>query len=202
MRTSPGTLASKAKSSGLAWLLAGGKSTKSAIAYLSTGEVMPHRNNFMFSPPPTAPRNIHEATPHQPNPKPPLRNPHDMALELVSGADFLCTLLCRAGPVDLRGFRGSRGRPDPENDRFSAKSKTLLCKTPIWQPPKGRPLLAEDPPFLLVESPASTCTSFCFGVEVGGREGRCGCTDPAGSKKAFCLSTTSSSSWWCGSGSK
>ena len=49
-------------------------------------------------------------------------NPREMALELVSGADFLCELMCGAGPVDLRGSRGPRGRPDPENDRFSAKS--------------------------------------------------------------------------------
>ena len=47
-----------------------------------------------------------------------------MALELVSGADFLWKLMCGAGPVDLRGSRLPRGRPDPENDRFSAKSKT------------------------------------------------------------------------------
>ena len=52
------------------------------------------------------------------------------ALELVSGADFLCTLMCGAGPVDLRGSRVPRGRPDPENDRFSAKSKTPF----LWVP--------------------------------------------------------------------
>ena len=57
----------------------------------------------------------------------PLLNPREMALELVSGADFLCKLMCGAGPDDLRGSRGPRGRPDPENDRLSAKSKILLC---------------------------------------------------------------------------
>ena len=47
----------------------------------------------------------------------PLLNPREMALELVSGADFWCKLTCGAGPADLRGSRGPRGRPDPENDR-------------------------------------------------------------------------------------
>ena len=56
-----------------------------------------------------------------------LSNRREMALELVSGADFLCKLMSGAGPVDLRGSRGPRGRPDPENDRFSTKSKTPLC---------------------------------------------------------------------------
>ena len=32
-----------------------------------------------------------------------------MALELVCGADFSHNLLCRAGPVDLRGFPGLGG---------------------------------------------------------------------------------------------
>ena len=53
-----------------------------------------------------------------------------MALELVSGADFLCKLMCGAGPVDLRGSRVPRGRPDPENDRFSAKFKTTFPWVP------------------------------------------------------------------------
>ena len=57
----------------------------------------------------------------------------EMALEVVSGADFSCKLMCGAGPVDLRGSRGPRGRPDPENDRFSAKSKT----PPLLNPPSG-----------------------------------------------------------------
>jgi len=43
-----------------------------------------------------------------------------MALELISRLDFMCKLMCGAGPVDLRGSRWPRGRPDPENDRFSA----------------------------------------------------------------------------------
>ena len=35
-----------------------------------------------------------------------LLNPRETALELVSGADFLCKLMRGAGPVDLRGSRG------------------------------------------------------------------------------------------------
>ena len=37
-----------------------------------------------------------------------VRNPHEMALELVSGADFWCKLMCGAGPVDLRGCPAAR----------------------------------------------------------------------------------------------
>ena len=32
--------------------------------------------------------------------------------------------MCGAGPVDLRGSRGPRGRPDHENDQFLASAKT------------------------------------------------------------------------------
>ena len=34
-----------------------------------------------------------------------IKNPREMALEMVCGADFLCKLMCGAGPVDLRGSR-------------------------------------------------------------------------------------------------
>ena len=77
---------------------------------------------------------------------------HEVALELVSGADFLCKLMCGAGPVDLRGSQGPRGRPDPENDRFSAKSQSffssrifswlvggLFLLVPCLSSPRGRP---------------------------------------------------------------
>ena len=43
----------------------------------------------------------------------PLLTPREIALELVSGADFWCKLMCGAGPVDLRGSRGPRGPPGP-----------------------------------------------------------------------------------------
>ena len=50
-----------------------------------------------------------------------------MALELVSGADFLCKLLCGAGPVDLRGSRGPQGRPDPPKiDDFRSVKKSYI----------------------------------------------------------------------------
>ena len=42
-------------------------------------------------------------------PNTPLLNPREIALELVSGADFSCKSMCGAGPVDLRGSRGPRG---------------------------------------------------------------------------------------------
>ena len=50
-----------------------------------------------------------------------LSNRSEMALEFVSGADFLCKLMCRAGPVDLRGSRGPRGRPDPPKSTISVR---------------------------------------------------------------------------------
>ena len=33
-------------------------------------------------------------------------------------------------PTPLDGFEAPRGRPGPEHDRFSAKSKTTLCEPP------------------------------------------------------------------------
>jgi len=101
--------------------------------------------HWMVSKPPGAAQTP-KPTDFQPNPKPPpSAKPRDMALELVSGADFLCKLMCGAGPVDLRGSRGPRGRPDPENDRFSAKSKPPSAKSPSGNRRKhsfGHPLWA------------------------------------------------------------
>ena len=36
-----------------------------------------------------------------------IKDPREMALELVFGTDFSCKLLCGAGPVDLKGSRGA-----------------------------------------------------------------------------------------------
>jgi len=51
-----------------------------------------------------------------------------MALDLVSGADLLCKLMCEAGPVDPRGSRGPRGRPDPQNRRSPVGQKGAHIK--------------------------------------------------------------------------
>ena len=49
---------------------------------------------------------------------PPLLNSREMTLELASGADFLCKLMCGAGPVDLRGPRGPfKGPREPLKGR-------------------------------------------------------------------------------------
>ena len=58
----------------------------------------------------------------------PLLNPREMALELVSGAEFLCKLMCGAGPVDLRRTQGPRGRPDPQSRRFPVGQKIIYQK--------------------------------------------------------------------------
>ena len=42
--------------------------------------------------------------------------------------------MCGACPVDLRGSRGPRGRPDPGTDGFSAKS-IQIQNTPMLNPP-------------------------------------------------------------------
>ena len=62
---------------------------------------------------------------------PPLLNTREMALELVSGADFMCKLMCGAGPVDLRGSRRSRGRPDPQKSTISGRLKNHIFETQV-----------------------------------------------------------------------
>ena len=66
--------------------------------------------------------------------KPCIKNPREMALELVSGADFLCNLMCGAGPVDLRGSRGRFRRPDPQKSTISGRLQNPVLKTPAKWP--------------------------------------------------------------------
>ena len=60
-----------------------------------------------------------------------VKNPREIALELASGADFLCKLMCGAGPVDLRGYPAAWGRPDPQNRRFPVGQK-IISKTQVY----------------------------------------------------------------------
>ena len=53
-----------------------------------------------------------------------------MALELVSGADFLCKLMCGAGLVDLRGSPAARG-PDHQNRRSPGGKNLSIKDAPI-----------------------------------------------------------------------
>ena len=64
----------------------------------------------------------------------PLRNPREMALELVSGADFLSKLMCGAGPVDLRVSRAPRGRPENRKSTISGRPKNHTLKTQVYSP--------------------------------------------------------------------
>ncbi len=63
-------------------------------------------------------------------------NCHDMALELVCGADFWCNRHCRTSPVALEGFRGHVW------PKVNQKPK----KTKIYYPPYW-PLLAPIGPY-------------------------------------------------------
>ena len=62
-----------------------------------------------------------------------IKYPREMALELVSGAAFLCKLMCGVCPVDLRGSAAARGRPDPKNLRFPV-GQTIITKTQVFPP--------------------------------------------------------------------
>ena len=68
---------------------------------------------------------------HQITKHPPLPNPHKIALELVSEADFWCKLISGAGPVDLGVSRGPRGRPDPPKLSISGRSTNHILKTQV-----------------------------------------------------------------------
>ena len=76
------------------------------------------------------------------NPLPPTpRNCHKMALELVSGADFWCKLMCRARPVDLRG---SRGRFSAQNPGKPARQ--FLARLPSGTQPRPCSRVTSQPP--------------------------------------------------------
>ena len=49
-----------------------------------------------------------------------------MALELASGADFLCKLMRGAGPVDLRGSRGPGAAQTPKIGDFQSAKKSYI----------------------------------------------------------------------------
>ena len=48
-----------------------------------------------------------------------------MAFELVSGADFLCKLMCGAGPVDLGGSPAPGAAQMPKIDDLRSVKKSL-----------------------------------------------------------------------------
>ena len=55
-----------------------------------------------------------------------IKTPREMALELVSGADFLCKLMCGVGPVDLRGSRVRFRALRPKIDDFRSVKKSHI----------------------------------------------------------------------------
>ena len=58
-----------------------------------------------------------------------------MALELVSGADFLCKLMCGAGPVDLRESPGAiSASQTPNIDDFQSVKKSYIKNPHIKNP--------------------------------------------------------------------
>ena len=63
-----------------------------------------------------------------------IKNSCEIALELVSGADFLCKLMCGAGPVDLRGSPAAPGPPRPPKSTISGRSKNHILKKPAKWP--------------------------------------------------------------------
>jgi len=51
---------------------------------------------------------------------------HELALDLVCGADFFCTLMCGAGPGDLRGSRGSGSAKNMKKTRPEYSGQTAF----------------------------------------------------------------------------